>query len=161
MKNEEEYELTERDKQYILENIDKQDLISMTRMITGDEKADGRHKVGKKIKIFAIEKGLNIKTSKYVKKEPYKLSTEEQAFIEENIGKMQWMEMSKQLFNEAIMSPRDMRAQAVYYYVKEVAPSAIKEEEELVENDVYEAPKTLFHLACLVNRYVQNPHDET
>ncbi|MDZ4786284.1 MAG: hypothetical protein SGJ02_09440 [bacterium] len=157
---EEEYELTKADKKYILDNVSTTDLVTMTRYITGDEKADGRNKIGKKIRIFASESGLEIETSRYRKKDPYILEVEAQQFIESNIGKMEWMEMAKHIFQDKGIASRDMRAQAVYNYIKEVAPTYIRSNDEIVDEETYEAPKSLYHLVNVVNRYVQNPNDE-
>lgn len=156
-----EYELTDADKEYILENVKDTDLVTMTRFISGDPKADGRHKLGKKIKEFAVKNGHKVKSTVYQKKDPYVLSEDEQQLIEANIGKMDWMEMAKILFQDKNIAPRDMRARAVYDYIKVAAPHYIRKDEELVENEVYEPPKSLYHLILIVNKYVQNLNDET
>ena len=58
--------LTEEQKQLIKNNYKAiSDLTRLTQMVSGDETLDGRSKVGRAIRRFMVEQGLNYETSSH------------------------------------------------------------------------------------------------
>ena len=75
-------ELTEEQKKLIAENYKSiPDLTRLTQIVSGDDTIDGRSKIGRSIRKFMVDQGLNYQTSKHAKVEEIVLTHEEKEFL--------------------------------------------------------------------------------
>ena len=75
--------LNDEQKQLIKNNYKAiSDLTRLTQMVSGDEKLDGRSKIGRAIRKFMVEEGLNYETSGHQKVEEIILTDEEKDILD-------------------------------------------------------------------------------
>jgi len=74
--------LTKEQKELIQNNYKAiSDLTRLTQMVSGDEALDGRSKVGRAIRKFMVEEGLDYETSVHQKVDDIILTDEEKEFL--------------------------------------------------------------------------------
>lgn len=155
----EEKELTDDQKAYIVLNYDKKSLIELTRYVTGDPKADGRHKMGKVIASFLATKGLEYQTTKFKKSEDIVLTEEQELFLQQNISSMKPIEAAKILFKNDKLTQLNKETIAVRKFMEKITPGITRREDLPVEGD-YKAPTTIYKTMQIVNKYVPNQRKE-
>jgi len=153
-------DLSDEQKDFILMNWDKMDLIQLTRKISNNPEADGRDKIGRAVREFIASKGLEIKTTKFQKKGEIILSKDQVEFVLNNIDKMKLLELTRLLFKVATLAPLSREYRAVYAYAKTLDKVNIIKEEEEPADEEYDSPKSIYKVVHRVNRFVQNPKDE-
>lgn len=157
----EQFILTDAHKSYLMLHWDKEfDIIEAIRHISGDPKADLRHRSGRAIKDFLIANGKTVKTSKYEAKGNPELTPEQKEFCENNAGKMKPLEIAKSLFGNDKLTTLHGEARAVFDYIAEIAPNVIETNDKPPRKAEYDAPKTVYELIDVVNRYVFNSKKE-
>ncbi len=76
-------DLTEEQKRLIRNNYKSiSDLTRLTQMVSGDEALDGRSKVGRAIRKFMVEQGLNYETAVHKKVDDIILTNDEKEFLD-------------------------------------------------------------------------------
>lgn len=153
-------ELNDEQKKFVLDNWKSMDLLTMVRTLSGDPEADGRHKLGRAIKRFLASNGFEAATSRYKAAGPIILTEDQEKFIIENGDKMKTLELTRALFQNASLTPFSREFKAVYKKVAEINKNLVKIEDEPAEEDSWEAPKSVYKLIPKVNRHVPNPHKE-
>lgn len=128
-------------------------LDDLTKIVTKDDKLDGRSRAGRAIKKWFIDKGHKIKTSKYEKEGPYVLSEDEIEFITNNIGKMRPMEMARMLWPMKKITPLNREYLAIQVKIKEINPESLPESEKMADG-IYEPPKSIYRLVPKINDYI-------
>ena len=79
--------LTEEQKQLIRNNYKSiSDLTRLTQMVSKDETLDGRSKIGRAIRKFMVEQGLNYETTVHRKVDDIILTDEEKEFLDSHAG---------------------------------------------------------------------------
>lgn len=152
--------LTEENEKFILENWDKLSLIDLVRHITGDQKADGRNKMGHVIREFLATKGFKPKTTVYIKMGELELNDEQKEFIKNNVDKTRPLEIARILFKSEKLTPmsREFRAVNNYYKLFDKTNQLMASSNEVeYADDEYKAPISLVRLISRVNQYVANP----
>lgn len=147
--------LTDDQKSYILLNYTKKSLIELTRYISGDPKADGRHKMGRVIREFLNEKGLEYETTKFSKEGDLVLTEEQEDFLRQNISVMKPLEAARVLFKNEKISPLHREFKAVQRFMDKITPGITKREDAPIEEE-FKPPTTVYKMMHLVNKYVPN-----
>ena len=146
-------ELDEIDKGYIAANWDKLPIIEMTKKLSGNPEADGRHALGKKISEYIVEIGGKPKTTKYEKIQ-LSLNDEQKEYIKRNYQSSKPLEIAKMLFPEKKqLTMLNKETVLVQEYIKSFDPSAIDSKEEL-SSGTYRAPQSIKTLLFKVIKYV-------
>lgn len=152
--------LTEEQKTFILNNWDKMGLIDIVKHLSGDAKADGRHKLGRLVREFLANRSLKVNTTKVPKKGEFILDDSQKEFIANNADKMKITEIINLLFPNEKKSTLSSEGRAIISYIKEIKPELISKYDEPVEEEEIEIPKSVYRVAALINKYVQNPKNE-
>jgi hypothetical protein len=152
-------ELTDDQKTYIALNYDKKSLIELTRYITKDKNADGRHKMGRIIRAFLATKGLEAETTKFKKADELVLTEEQEEFLRNNISIMKPLEAARILFKNEKISPLHNEFKVVYKFIDKITPGITKREDAFVDGD-YKAPTSIFKVMQIVNKFVPNQKKE-
>lgn len=152
--SDEKTELTEEDKTYIAANFSTESLLDLTRKISGNPEADGRHFMGKVIARYIGELGGKPKTTKYVKVE-MELTEENKTYIRNNYKSVQNpFELAKMLFPEKKnLTNLNKESILVQEYIRSFDPDAIETKDELSVG-TYRAPQKLETLLRKVIEYV-------
>ena len=80
-------ELTDEQKKLIAENYKSiPDITRLTQIVSGDDTIDGRSKIGRSIRKFMVDQGLNYQTTKHLKVEEIVLTDEEKEFLNSHAG---------------------------------------------------------------------------
>ena len=160
-KKDDDFVLTDSQKAFLLLKWNEEiDLIELVREVTKDPKADGRHKAGRAIRDFFLDNGKKIKTTKYEAKGPIELTDEQKEYIRNNMKDQKPLQIARSLFNNDKLFPLNSESKAVLAYIKEIEPNFIKQEDDIVDSDEYESPKSIYDLIPIVNKYVLNPKKE-
>jgi hypothetical protein len=152
--------LTPDQETFVLENWKTMDLITMVQALSGDPKADGRHKLGRAIRVFLSSKGFEAKTTKYKAIGPIELNQEQLDYISQNADRSKPLEMARILFGNSKLTPLSREFKAVYIAVEKISKNFVRREEAPAEEDIYYAPKSIYKLIPRVNKYVPNPKNE-
>lgn len=149
----EKTELTEEDKEYIKNNFAEMALIDLTRKISGNPDADGRHYLGKIISRHIGELGGKPKTTKYVKVE-MELTEEKKTYVKNNYKNSKPLEIAKILFPEKKqLTALNKETILVQEYIKSFDPDAIDSKDEL-STATYRAPQSIKTLLYKVVKYL-------
>jgi len=158
--NSEETDLTKEQQDFVIFNWKTMDLISMVQTLSGDEHADGRHKLGRSIKNFLASKGFEAKTSKYKAIGPTELTVEQIEYIQQNADRCKPLEMARILFKNDKLTPLSREFKAVFGAVEKVSKNLVRRDETPASEDIYNAPKSIYKLIPRVNRMVPNSKNE-
>ena len=151
--SDEKTELTEEDKEYIKANFAEMPLIDLTRKISGNPEADGRHYMGKIISRYIGELGGKPKTTKHIKVE-MELTEEHKTYIKNNYKNSKPLEIAKNLFPEKKqLTALNKETILVQEYIKSFDPDAIESRDELSVG-TYRAPQKIETLLFKVLKYV-------
>lgn len=153
-------DLTKEQQEFIIANWTTMDLISMVQAVSGDDKADGRHKLGRAIKNFLASKGFEAKTTKYKAIGPIELNQEQLDYINQNAERCKPLEMARLLFNNDKLTPLSREFKAVFSAVEKISKNLVKRDEVPAAEDIYSAPKSIYKLIPRVNRMVPNQKNE-
>lgn len=119
---------------------------------------DGRSNYGRTIKEFLIEKGLAATTkTEYSPRKAIELSDAQKEYILNNCTTMKPLEMSRELFGHARLSPASAEARAVMTQFRTIDPKIIYGN-DVPEND-YNPPKQLMHVLGRIKKYVSCTQD--
>lgn len=152
--------LTPDQEAFVLENWKAMDLITMVQTLSGDPKADGRHKLGRAIRVFLSSKGFEAKTTKYKAIGPIELTQEQLEYIKQNADRSKPLEVTRLLFENQKLTPLSREFKAVYIAFEQISKNFVRREEAPAEEDIYYAPKSIYKLIPRVNKYVPNPKNE-
>lgn len=151
--SDEKIELTEEDKEYIKANFAEVPLIDLTRKVSGNPEADGRHYMGKIISRYIGELGGKPKTTKHIKVE-MELTEENKTYIKNNYKNSKPLEIAKNLFPEKKqLTALNKETILVQEYIKSFDPDAIESRDELSVG-TYRAPQKIETLLYKVLKYV-------
>ena len=150
------YILTENQKSLILDNFGKgvTDVNLLTKLVTGNDKKDGRDIEGKAVRLFLAENGKRYKTKHNpVREDSPELSEENKKQIELWMAEDKTtLEMAKAIFGaETKKLSREWRA--VFAYVQEVNPDYRPEQAPLSTTKYY-APRELSRVVAYINQSV-------
>lgn len=150
----EKTELTQEDKDYLKENYATVGLIELTRKISGNPDADGRHLLGKVISRYIAEEfGGKVITTKYNKIE-MELSEENKEYIKKNYKNSKPIEIAKILFPEKKnLTALNKETLLVQEFIKSFDPEAIESRDEL-STSTYRAPQSIKTLLQKVIKYI-------
>lgn len=152
-------ELTKEQEEFILNNWDKMDLLSLTKACFPDiPNIDGRSKYGKAVKKLMAEKNLTIRTTEFIKAATIVLTDDQKEYIRNN-SEMRPMEIAKIIFQRSDIKPLSREFKAVYAYMRECGITT-KAEDEPPQDEVYKSPNTLDKIVAKVNRYCSLQLDE-
>jgi hypothetical protein len=159
-------DLTDDQKSFILLNYDKKSIMEMTRELSGNDKADGRHYLGRLIREFLVSQNKKYETSKFKLVPEFKLTEEHEEFIRNNIssfqdasGKVRVLELCRVLFKNDKMTPLNKEARLTVKFLDKILPGVTKKVDVMADED-YKPPSSIFLAARLVNKYVTNPKKE-
>lgn len=133
----------------------KWNILEITKKVTGDDKVDGRSKIGKQIKSYIIELGEKPKTTKYEKTGFINLSAEDERFIQNNIEKMSSLEVAKILFKKPNISALSLECKTVVEWVKKNMGSQFLKQATPYASDDFKPPTSISRILPLFRRYAQ------
>lgn len=145
--------LTEEDFKFIRDNYSEMSLIELTRKISGNPEADGRHAVGRAIRQFISEFGGKVTTTAY-KKIEMELSDENKEYIKNNYKNSKPLEIAKTLFPEKKqLTALNKETILVQEFIKSFDPDAI-EAKDALSTSTYRAPQSIKTLLIKVVKYL-------
>jgi len=149
------YELTDAQKQVVLDNYTKMTLGELTKFVWDDPYLDGRAMEGRSIRFFLSGLNKDIKTTESPQPIKIALTSEQKRQIEELAPVMDSvMEITQAVFRNPSLRPQTREWRAVYAHYKEVYPQGVKVNDEPVEEDSFTAPTTFTALVAFANRHV-------
>lgn len=152
----EKKELTEEDKAFIKENWSKMPLLEITRLVSGNPDADGRHFLGKSIKEFIVKEcGGTPQITKAKRKEAVILTDEQRKLIENNFDKTNTtLELARLVFpNIPNLTNLHKEYAVVQEYIKEIDPEHKFEGGTIATKD-YAPPQSINRLIPKVNKAI-------
>ena len=113
-------ELTDEQKKLIAENYKSiPDLTRLTQIVSGDDTIDGRSKIGRSIRKFMVDQGLNYQTSKHSKVEEIVLTDEEKEFLNSHAGQdMSSIQLAELLWPNKEIKKLSKEQRVVADYIK-------------------------------------------
>ena len=134
--------LNDEQKQLIKNNYKAiSDLTRLTQMVSGDEKLDGRSKIGRAIRKFMVEEGLNYETSGHQKVEEIILTDEEKEFLDSHAGQnMSSIQLAELLWPNKEIKKLSKEQRVVADYVKNNHPDFVRSDESALGTK-YSPPK--------------------
>lgn len=129
-------------------------LKEFTNLAFGRE-VDSRSVEGRALRSFLADKDIKLRPAhEYVKKDTIELTEEQKEFVINNAKEgSSYLEITKILFDDDKIMPRDQRAMAIFNYIKEINPK-ILEKEDIPTDSKYKPPVTVQQAAARVNKYI-------
>lgn len=152
--SDEKTELTKEDMEFVRMNLSTMSLIEMTRAISKNPEADGRHLVGRLIRQYISSFGGKVATTAY-KKVEVELSEENKEYIRKNYKNSKPLEIAKTLFPDKKNHLTNLNKETVVIqeFIKSFDPDAIDSKEEL-STGTYRAPQSIKTLLFKVVKYL-------
>ena len=112
--------LTEDQQKLIRNNYQAiSDLTRLTQMVSGDEALDGRSKIGRAIRKFMVEQGLDYETSGHQKVDDIILTNEEKEFLDSHAGQnMSSIQLAELLWPDREIKKLSKEQRVVADYIK-------------------------------------------
>ena len=153
--------LTEEQKQLIKNNYKAiSDLTRLTQMVSGDDTLDGRSKIGRAIRKFMVEQGLNYETSSYQKVEEIILTNEEKEFLDSYAGQnMSSIQLAELLWPDREIKKLSKEQRVVADYVKNHHPDFVRADENALGLK-YSPPKAMSRSIKKINDFAGKNLDE-
>jgi hypothetical protein len=143
-------------KKMVLENYDKYDLKTLTRMVFGNNTLSGLSKEGRAIRSFLVENELEYKTTKWEKVDRT-LSEEDRQFIDKNAELMGVLEIAKILFPEVEggknITGLSKEVAVIQQYIADTNPEALNKQEDFV-TDNYSPPNCFSRIIPRIRKYM-------
>jgi len=154
-------ELTEEQKKLIAENYKSiPDLTRLTQIVSGDDNIDGRSKIGRSIRKFMVDQGLNYQTSKHSKVEEIVLTDEEKEFLNSHAGQdMSSIQLAELLWPNKEIKKLSKEQRVVADYIKNHHPDFVRTEESAIGTK-YSPPKAISRSIKKINDFAGKDLDE-
>ena len=154
--------LNDEQKQLIKNNYKAiSDLTRLTQMVSGDEKLDGRSKIGRAIRKFMVQEGLNYETSQHQKVEEIILTDEEKEFLDSHAGQnMSSIQLAELLWPNKEIKKLSKEQRVIADYVKNNHPDFIRSDESALGTK-YSPPKALSRSIKKINDFAGKDLDES
>ncbi len=152
------YVLTEANKEYLLENWDKFDIMTLAQNVSGNKFATGKTVEGRACKEFLGAMGHKPKTTDYIVQDKQEALTPEQIELIRNNSKdiSSTLELTRLVFNDESLSSLHNEFKLVYQFMKD--NNVAKEiDDEPVEENEYRCPKSVYTLVPRINKHMKNP----
>lgn len=144
--------LTDDQKQFVIANYDKMDLLALTRQVFNNDSLDGRSVEGRSIRKFLAEMSLEYKTTKFVAAPELELTPEQKEYIKNNVSVMNPLEMAKILFNNVLLTNLNRETIAINKYVETLPPEIVRPYDAIPDSQ-YQAPKATSRVISKINKY--------
>ena len=153
--------LTEDQQKLIRNNYQAiSDLTRLTQMVSGDEALDGRSKIGRAIRKFMVEQGLDYETSGHQKVDDIILTNEEKEFLDSHAGQnMSSIQLAELLWPDREIKKLSKEQRVVADYIKNHHPDFIRAEESAIGLK-YSPPKALSRSIKKINDFAGRSLDE-
>jgi hypothetical protein len=155
-------DLTEKQKEFILENAEKiNDLIVMTRKCFEDETLDGRSKQGRLVRKFLIENDIKFKTAFKAKQDPIVFTEQQKEFIlKQAEDGLSSLEIAKLLFPKKRVSPLSLEQRGVLEVIRDVNPDFLPTQDSGALNS-YVGPKASSRIIKKINEATGNDFEDS
>ena len=153
--------LTEEQKQLIRNNYKAiSDLTRLTQMVSKDEALDGRSKIGRAIRKFMVEQGLNYETTVHRKVDDIVLTDEEKEFLDSHAGQnMSSIQLAELLWPGREIKKLSKEQRVVADYVKNYHPDFVRADENAIGLK-YSPPKAMSRSIKKINDFAGKTLDE-
>ena len=153
--------LTEEQKQLIRNNYKAiSDLTRLTQMVSGNETLDGRSKIGRAIRKFMVEQGLNYETTVHRKVDDIVLTDEEKEFLDSHAGQdMSSIQLAELLWPDREIKKLSKEQRIVADYVKNHHPDFVRADENALGLR-YSPPKAMSRSIKKINDFAGKNLDE-
>ena len=154
--------LTEEEQQLIKNNYKAiSDLTRLTQMVSGDEKLDGRSKIGRAIRKFMVEQGLNYETTVHQKVDDIILTDDEKEFLDSYAGQnMSSIQLAELLWPDKEIKKLSKEQRVVADYVKNHHPDFVRADESAIGLK-YSPPKAMSRSIKKINDFAGKELDES
>lgn len=154
-------DLTEEQKRLIRNNYKSiSDLTRLTQMVSGDEALDGRSKVGRAIRKFMVEQGLNYETAVHKKVDDIILTNDEKEFLDSHAGQdMSSIQLAEMLWPGREIKKLSKEQRVIADYVKNHHPDFVRADENALGLK-YSPPKAISRSIKKINDFARKSLDE-
>ena len=154
-------DLTEEQKRLIRNNYKSiSDLTRLTQMVSGDEALDGRSKVGRAIRKFMVEQGLNYETAVHKKVDDIILTNDEKEFLDSHAGQdMSSIQLAEMLWPGREIKKLSKEQRVIADYVKNHHPDFVRADENALGLK-YSPPKAISRSIKKINDFAGKSLDE-
>jgi hypothetical protein len=119
------------------------------------ELQDGRSKYGKCVKSFLSSLDLKARPAhEYKAKGLLELTTAQEKYISDNVGSKKTLDITKNIFKNAELTPLSQEFRTVSEFVKTLPNQVLTVEEPEQQFEIYESPKTFDKMLQKVNGYI-------
>ena len=146
--------LTEEQKELIKNNYKAiSDLTRLTQMVSGNESLDGRSKIGRAIRKFMVEQGLDYETTVHRKVDDIVLTDEEKEFLDSHTGQnMSSIQLAELLWPDREIKKLSKEQRVVADYVKNHHPDFVRTDESAL-GIRYSPPKAMSRSIKKINDF--------
>lgn len=146
--------LTEKQKELIKNNYKAiSDLTRLTQMVSGNESLDGRSKIGRAIRKFMVEQGLDYETTVHRKVDDIVLTDEEKEFLDSHTGQnMSSIQLAELLWPDREIKKLSKEQRVVADYVKNHHPDFVRTDESAL-GIRYSPPKAISRSIKKINDF--------
>jgi hypothetical protein len=154
--------LTKEEEQLIRNNYKAiSDLTRLTQMVSGNDSLDGRSKIGRAIRKFMVEQGLNYETSSYQKIDDIILTDEEKEFLDSHAGQnMSSIQLAELLWPDREIKKLSKEQRVVADYVKNHHPDFVRTDENAL-GIKYSPPKAMSRSIKKINDFAGKDLNES